>query len=769
MPPKAAPRRQPPPRRNARATPAGNLPDAPAPKETLELDSNDAQDAATDAKALESRGRLPPEPMSPAPGSPTRPAGSRTGSATGSAAGRPVQRLDSLSRRSQSGSSPAPGAPGSKPVGLKFQPKFFIRRSKEEREAQARVEAEKLQARIAANAASSASSDRGGRGGRGGYSSRGRGGMGRQAERFGVGQASGVLGGVTRPEDGARKGRSGMGGPWSGTSRSSNFETTRVKNEPMVKSERDRDGDVSMGGFGGRRIKTEGGYVSSDSEPDAAAGPRVNIEHISLVSDEDSDGELETNKGKERAKSVSSPGWAMKPVRLDRHEHHERSVGVSTEASSKTSAELRKKAREKDEAEGSLFMDAEEEEPVTVKKEKNKGSTKSKDVEFVRNERKWKGVYQDSDGSDDDTPKVKKEPETEDAMLIDTPPAETTTTTEAIPTFPNPTPAPDPPPKHEPPTSSKPERPRKPLPSAPKPVLQTEEDRAEWARRSEDIQILADELGLSARTPLPLPLAPTANPNRVPRAPDTDFDGDTAIPEASTEGEPQTVTGAGEENAEEGKVSRDKKDGHVYLFQFPPLVPTLLDPALQPHAPSPSPGNNDVVETSARHDQLINPDPDAPFPFSSSTDDTKPDPSALDAATEVSTSARGGLLGWLVVHVDGECVVGWGGGAGSASGGKGEGKGEGEGEGKGEGEGEGKGEVLSMALGRGGEGELLQEVLVVDVGGGGPPGAGAGAGGDGDTGSGCGGRKEMAWGMGQLVGGFVVTPDWGRVFGGGVI
>ncbi|KAI4129525.1 MAG: hypothetical protein LQ347_003740, partial [Umbilicaria vellea] len=405
MPPKAAPRRQPPSRGNAKAMRAGDLPDAPAPKESLELDSKGTQDAATEAKSSESRGRLPPEPMSPAPGSPKRLAGSRTGSATGSTTGRPVQRLDSLNRRSQSGSSPVPGASGSKPVGLKFQPKSFIRRSKEEREAQARVEAEKLQARIAAIAASSASSARGGTGGRGGYSSRGRGGMGRQAERFGVGQASGVLGGMTRAEDGARKGRSGMGGPWAGTSRSSNLETTRVKNEPLVKSERDRDGDVSMGGAGGRRIKTEVGYVSSESEPDAAAGPRVNIEHINLVSAEESDGELETNKGKERAKSVSAPRWAMKPVRLDRHEHHERPVGVSTEASSKTSAELRKKAREKDEAEGSLFMEVEEEEPVTVKKEKNKGSTKSKDVEFVRNERKWKGVYQDSDGSDNDTPK----------------------------------------------------------------------------------------------------------------------------------------------------------------------------------------------------------------------------------------------------------------------------------------------------------------------------------------------------------------------------
>ncbi|KAA6408499.1 MAG: hypothetical protein FRX48_07581 [Lasallia pustulata] len=459
MPPKVAPQRQPPPRRNAKAIPAGDLPDAPTPKESLDLDNEGTHDAAMDAQLSESSGRLPPEPVSPALGSPARPAGSRTGSITGSASGRPVQRLDSLSRRSQSGSSPAPGAPGSKPAGLKFQPKSFIRRSKEEREAQARVEAEKLQARIEANAASSTSSDRGGRGGRGGYQSRGGGGMGRyKNERFGVSQASGVLGGTTRPEDGARKSRFGMRGPWSGTSRSSDFGSTRVKSEQGVKLEMDRDGDVSMGGIGGRRIKTEGGSVSSDEEPDGAAGPRVNIEHINLVSDEDTDEEPKSGKGKERARSERAPGWALKPVRLDRHEHVERAVGVSTEASSLTSAELRKKAREKDEAEGSLFIPAEEEEPATLKPEKKKPTAISKDIEFVRNSRKWKGVYRDSDGSDNDAPRIKQEPHPEDAMLIDTPPAAT-----------NPASAANPPPKPEPPPPPNPNPPQTPLPHAPNP------------------------------------------------------------------------------------------------------------------------------------------------------------------------------------------------------------------------------------------------------------------------------------------------------------
>lgn len=619
-----------------------------------------------------------------------------------------MQRLDSLSRRSQLGSSPAPGAPGSIPAtsGLKFQPKSFIRRSKEEREAQARVEAEKLQARIAANAASSTSSHRGGRGGRGGYQSRGRGGMGRyQAERSGVGQASGVFGGVTRPEDGGRKGRGGMGGSWSGTSRSSNFGSTRVKSEPLVKSERDRDGDVSMGGSGGRRIKTEGGYVSSDEEPDAAAGPRVNIEHINLVSDEDSDEELKSNKGKERAKSVRAPGWNLKPVRLDRHEHLERSVGVSTEASSLTSAELRRKAQEKDEAEGSLFISPEEGETPTVKTEKKTSSVKSKDVEFVRNERKWKGVYQDSDGSDDNALKIKKEPGTEDAMLIDTPPE--TTTTETATTPPQPTPAIDPPPKPKSPTPSKPPRHRKPLPPAPKPVLQTEEDRAEWARHEHDVQILADELGLSAHLPAPKP----------PPLPDTDA---AITTPAATATEPQ--------------LSKDKKDGRVYLFQFPPLVPTLLDPAAKSED-----DDDDVVETPVRpaapadvDTAPVKPDPDDDAPL---TDDAKPEPTALDAVLDAATSARGGRLGELVVHADGECVVGWGA--------RTEEKEERNGEERKQGKKKGKG--LSMTLGRGGEGELLQEVVVVDVG----PGS----------------RGEV-WGMGQLVGGFVVVPDWGRILGG---
>ena len=625
--------------------------------------------------------------------------------------------------------------------------------------------------------------------------------MGRhKAERFGVGQASGVLGGVTRPEDGAKKGRSGMGGPWSGTSRSSNFGSARVKSEPWVKSERDRDGDVSMGGFGGKRIKTEGGYVSSDEEPDAAAGPRVNIEHINLVSDEDSDGEVKSNKGKERAKSVKAPGWALKPVRLDRHEHLERVVGVSTEASPLTSAELRKKAQEKDEAEGSLFIPQEEGESATIKTEKKKPTAKRKDVEFVRNERKWKGVYQDSDVSDNDTPKIKDEPIDEsDAMLIDTPPA-ATTTTKAVTTSPKPTSATDDPaPKQEAPTPtpSKPKRHRKSIPRAPKPVLQTEEDRAEWARHEEDIQILADELGLSAS--IALPPVTKSNPLSSTTTTGTDADGDTPIPEAGAEAEAETQTPAQgdastEKEEDDGKRPRkDKKDGHVYLFQFPPLVPTLLDPVVKSEDPDPdSPASNDAVETSSRlapptaaaaaaaagsashkTPPIIKPDPDRDVPFSSSIEDTKHHPSSsssstLDhssAAVVVSTSALGGLLGWLTVHEDGECVVSWGGPPFSEQQDDG-------------GDGSRKGEVLSMTLARGGEGELLQEVMVVDVGGGARAGAETEAEGGGEGGDDCGGRgrerergrgrgKEEAWAVGQLVGGFVVMPDWGRVLGGG--
>ncbi|MCJ1300272.1 hypothetical protein MMC08_003068 [Hypocenomyce scalaris] len=727
MPPKVTPRRQAL-RRNAKAPPADELQVAPAPKESLDVDNNDGQGTSMDAQSSGLQGRPPPEPLSPAPGSPARPVTSRTGSAADSTSGRPVQRLDSLSRRT--GLELSPG-PGNKPAGLKFQPKSFIRRSKEEREAQARAEAEKLQARIAANAASSTPSsdrgDRGGRGGRGGYQSRGGGGMGRyKAERYGVGQASGVLGGTTRPEEGARKGRFGKRGPWSGISRDSNFRSTRVKNGPSVKSERDRDGDIAMGGFGGRQTNLEGAaYVSSDEEPDAAAGPRVNIEHINLVSDEDSDREPESSKGKERAKSIRAPGWALKPVRLDRHEHVERAVGVNTEASSLTSAELRKKAKERDEAEGSLFL-PQEEESVTVKPEMKKGSAKIKDVEFVRDERRWKGVYQDE--NDDDAPKIKQEPPdaaASDAMVLDT-----VDSTAAAPTSPNPTSAPEPAPKagkpH--PTPPKPKRHRKSLLRARKPVLQTDEDRAEWARHEEDIQILADELGVLATIAVARASKPQA----------TDAEGDTPtaeVVEADTEGE-----------AAGTKMSKDKKDGHVYLFQLPPLVPTLIDPVIKKEEEEEE-GERDVVETSSRPARTgpgtatpapapaldnpiaIKPDPDGP-------DDAKTEPTALDPAPPITTSLPGGLLGHLTVHTDGECVLSWGGVPSAPGSVLAAGK-----------------EVLSMSLGRGGEGELLQEVVVADVGGAG--------GGDGGT-----GRGEEAWAVGQLVGGFVVTPDWGRMFGG---
>ncbi|KAF5859386.1 hypothetical protein ETB97_002946, partial [Aspergillus alliaceus] len=106
-----------------------------------------------------------------------------TPSARPSTARAPVQRLQSLKKRTPSGSigpaakPPGPGAPGepAKPT-LKYKPRAVGRRSKEEREAIEKLEAERHRERLAEAAAIQRGRGNHGPGGRGG-GGRGRGGQ----------------------------------------------------------------------------------------------------------------------------------------------------------------------------------------------------------------------------------------------------------------------------------------------------------------------------------------------------------------------------------------------------------------------------------------------------------------------------------------------------------------------------------------------------------------------------------------------------------------
>ena len=345
-----------------------------------------------------------------------------------------VQRLQSALPRNSSNLHGGDGS-ASKPTGLKFKPKSFIRRSKEEREAEEKAEAERRAARQAAEGTSS-TNDRGGyygrgraRGQRGGFSDMNR----WKNERFNLShEASGHLGGSTIQDAATSKNRrgggfrSGTSGPWEQAYLDG---TARGKKEPNVKPEKDKDGDVVMGSSSKPKRtkvkKEEKGptYISSESELDSDGGERVNIDDIStinLISSEDDEEEpvqrSRMSKGKRREATPRASSSSLMPVRIQRQEHVERAVGVNTDASSLTSAELRRRARYRAEAAGSLFL-PEQEESDDVPLSKLKVKRKPKDVEFVRDERRWKGVYQEEDDKEGMV-KIKVEPKDEREVVM---------------------------------------------------------------------------------------------------------------------------------------------------------------------------------------------------------------------------------------------------------------------------------------------------------------------------------------------------------------
>ena len=344
-----------------------------------------------------------------------------------------------LDRQAQLSNATIPPHRESRPAALKYKPKSSMRRSKEERDAVERAEAERMTARQAAERASST---------QGSNLSRGRGrGRGFDAvnrwrdQRLNVSHgASGHLGGRTL-EEVTKRGRGRGGGGRGVSSKDEGYSepftmaeaTQSIKREPAVKPEKDKDGDTIMksstSGSNRKRagIKREDRaptYISSEGELDSDGAARVDIERINLITDdEDTDSEMppksEVAIGKQRQQDVHIRHDHLRPVRIQRQEHMERAVGVNTDASSLTSAELRRKAKERIEAGGSLFLPKAEDVGALLASN-TKGKRKQRDIELVREERKWKGVYQDEDDKDGIV-KIKDEPEEEehDAMVLD--------------------------------------------------------------------------------------------------------------------------------------------------------------------------------------------------------------------------------------------------------------------------------------------------------------------------------------------------------------
>ena len=260
------------------------------------------------------------------------PAPGENASAGPSASRPPVQRLQSLKKRTPSGSigpaakTPAPGGPGepAKPT-LKYKPRAVGRRSKEEREAIEKLEAERHRERLAEAAAIQRGRGNHGPGGRGGFG-RGRGGQ--------FGAASGPLGSM--------QGRRGRGGGPGGFG--SRFNDSRAS---------------SMSRRSRSVIDVGSGAVSRDVSSDESDNEiRVSIDHINLDSDdEETEQVVDKKKGKLAMKNADASGErGLRPIRVERHEHEERVVSVNMESSSSKSAELRQQAQAKAAEDDALFV-----------------------------------------------------------------------------------------------------------------------------------------------------------------------------------------------------------------------------------------------------------------------------------------------------------------------------------------------------------------------------------------------------------------------------
>ena len=681
------------------------------------------------------------------------------------AARRPVQRLASvLPRNSSNVPSSSAGVDGSEPrlASLKFKPKSNARRSKEEREAFERAEAERLAARQATGDAST-DTDRGGFYGRG--RGRGFGDMNRwKNERFNLSrEASGHLGGATIREGTPRRGRGGWvgigGGHESGVGEAtaggahSHPSNSRVKNEPRVKPEKDRDGDVVMTSSPSNpkskraKVKKEiqgATYVSSEGELDSDGGNRKkkNIERINLISSDEDDEEDEipqsaVAKGKQRERTPHIPNNLLRPVRIQRQEHVERSVGVNTDASSLTSAELRRKAIERHEAGGSLFHTEDDIEILANPKPKMR--RKPKDVEFVRDERKWKGVYQDEDDKHPPV-KVKDEPIDEEMMVTEAPVSSKEPKDDDNAMVPD-TPMLD----SEPgPMAIDEEHSGVPLHRAiQEPTVKARESNKTSETLDRSVRAAEDEI-LPKPDERPLRTGGYIGPEVV-YSPEEDeqflaeLDAILAVQgglqeEAST----SKTAPSSRTHEEDGDIHMENKAEPVfiddeegrcgYVFQLPPIIPSLRDVAKKPTSPKlerkTTPKMSTSQPTSATpnnpfnvhpKDEAIKSDPDAPA-----------EPAYPNAYIAGNLNAPGGQAGVVSIYSKGAMRVYWGG--------------------------------MSFEISKGESGSMIPQEMVMthfsssltkvedesrweekmDVG-------------------------EKGWAMGQTQKGFVCVPDWGRL------
>lgn len=383
------------------------------------------------------------------------------------------------------------------------------------------------------------------------------------------------------PTDKKRNAGRGLSGFGSG----SGSRAVRVKNEGDGHG--GGSGSYSGGGGGGGRtsIKREDGeYVSSEEEDDGEF-PRRDIDLIEISSDENEEKDV-------AAPSRRGPRTTL-PVRIGRKEHQERTVALNTDASSETAAKI----LEKTEAPGEMAART-----TSGPASHNKGKGKAKDVEITGAKTPFRGVWQDED--DTGFP-VKVETLSDDEVMADA---------EPIGLGEPPRVAAE---KQEPASPKAERKPNVRANRATEPILQTDEDRAEWARFQSNLHSIRAELG----------------PDETPAAEAPGGDSSTAGDGAGAATKKPTV-----------------RDNNVYLFQIPPLMPDLVSPSVQ----------GEPVETPASTGVAVKADPKVKLadPKVKLEEGTFSDPSAK---TQEAPRFASGLVGKLRVRQSGRTTLDWGG------------------------------------------------------------------------------------------------------------
>jgi DNA-directed RNA polymerase III subunit RPC4 len=466
-------------------------------------------------------------------------------------------------------------------------------------------------------------------------------------------------------------------------------------------------------------------YVSSGSELGSDGGKRKkkNIERINLISsdeedDEDQDFFSENAKGKQRERTPHIPSNLLRPVRIQRQEHVERTVGVNTDASSLTSAKLRQRAKDHQDAGSSLFLNEDDAGILTTTKAK--GRRKPKDVEFVRNERKWKGVYQDEDIQDAPA-KIKDEPkDDEEVMVTDTP---------------VPNREPDPMAMDEEdggvPLHTAIER-SLPQPGKTLKVTETLDESGKafddgdsprpTERRPRTVEFVGDEPALTAEecdeffANVSEMLAAQANIQEEPL---------TSAPATATKGH-DADSDTDMDNKADDVFLDDEEERYGYVFQLPPIIPSLRDASKKVISPKTEKrikpkGSN---QTPSSNPFNVHPKDDAAI--KSDPDDLTREPTYPNAYIAGGLHAPGGQVGVLNIYKKGPMRAFWGG--------------------------------MSLEISKGESGDMVPQEMVltdftntvtkvedesrweekVNVG-------------------------EKGWAMGQTQRGFVCVPDWGAL------